>query len=321
MVAFVTGGSGFVGGALIRELLGRGDTVRALARSDEAAAKVSALGAVVVRGDLDDVPAMTDGMRGCDVVFHSAAYVKEWGAPEDFHHANVQGTQNALDAAKAAGVRRFVHIGTEAALIGGRPIVNADETWPFPEKPIGLYPLTKGLAEKLVRAANTEGFTTVVVRPRLIWGKGDTSVLAGFVHAVKTGRFMWMGGGHYKTSTCHVRNVCEGALLAAEKGRGGEAYFLTDGAPVEFRDFITRMLKTQGIDPGRKNMPQWAAFMLADLCEFVWNVFSLKGPPPLTRFLVRVMGSEVTVNDAKARRELGYVGSVSVDDGLREMSG
>jgi nucleoside-diphosphate-sugar epimerase len=320
MTAIVTGGSGFVGRALIQALRARGDEVRALARSEAAAAKVAALGATPVRGDLDNVNAMTDGMRGCDTVFHAAAFVQEWGTPEEFHHANVQGTQNALDAAKRAEVRCFVHIGTEAVLIGGNPIVNADESWPFPEKPVGLYPLTKGLAEKRVRAANSDTFRTVVVRPRFIWGKDDTSVLANLVKAVNDGRFMWMGGGAYKTSTCHVRNVCEGALLAAEKGRGGEAYFLTDGAPVQFREFITRLLQTQGIDPGTKSVPRWLAYAMADLSEMVWRLLPLKGAPPITRFVVRVMGSEVTVSDAKARRELGYTGRVTIDEGLRELN-
>ena len=130
---------------------------------------------------------------------------------------------------------------------------------------------------------------------------------------------MWMGGGRYKSSTCHVRNVCEGALLAAEKGRGGEAYFLTDGEPVVFRDFITKMLKTQGVDPGTKSVPRGVAFVMADVCELVWRLLALKSTPPITRFVVRVMGSEVTVNDAKARRELGYTGHVSIEEGLKEM--
>jgi len=318
MIAFVTGGSGFVGRALIQALRARGDEVRALVRSDSASATVSSLGAIPVRGDLDDSAAMEAGMQGCGAVFHSAAFVKEWGTREEFFQANVQGTQNVLDAAKRAGVPRFVHIGTEAALIGGEPIINADETRPFPQHPIGLYPLTKGLSEMRVRQANCDGFTTVVVRPRFIWGKDDTSVLANMVQAVKDGRFMWMSGGNYKTSTCHVQNVCEGALLAAERGRGGEAYFLTDGEPVIFREFVTKLLKTQGVDPGTRSMPYGIVYALASICEFAWRVLPLKGAPPINRFVVRVMGTEVTVNDAKARRELGYTSHKSIEEGLRE---
>src|SRR5437763_2396961 len=105
-----------------------------------------------------------------------------------------------------------------------------------------------GLAEAAVLAANGEGLETVVVRPRLIWGDGDTSVLPDIVAAVKRGRFVWLGGGRYLTSTCHVDNVVEGALLAAERGKPGEIYFLTEGATVEFRNLMTRLLHTPGID-------------------------------------------------------------------------
>jgi nucleoside-diphosphate-sugar epimerase len=120
--------------------------------------------------------------------------------------------------------------------------VNVNETWPVPERPIGNYPSTKAEAEKRVLSVSSADFTTVVVRPRFIWGKGDTSLLPEIIDAVKAKRFAWFSGGRYLTSTCHVANCVEGMLLAAEKGRGGEAYFLTDGEPVVFRDFITELL-------------------------------------------------------------------------------
>ncbi|HVK87739.1 MAG TPA: NAD-dependent epimerase/dehydratase family protein, partial [Kofleriaceae bacterium] len=260
---FITGGSGFLGKRLIAALVARGVRVRALARSEAAASAVRAAGADPVRGDLDDVAAMTEGMRGCDVVFHAAAYVKEYGKLAEFMKANVAGTEHALAAALAAGVKRFVHVGTEAVLADGKPIVRADETRPYPARPAGPYPITKGLAERAVLAANTRDFATVVVRPRFIWGKGDTSLLGQFVDAVKAGRFAWMNGGRYLTSTCHVDNVVEGALLAAEKGSPGAIYFLTDGEPVEFREFITALLATQGVDPGTRNVPVWLAKTIA----------------------------------------------------------
>jgi len=312
--AFVTGGSGFVGRELIAELVRRGVSVRALARSDAAAAVVSAAGAAAARGDLHDRAAMEAAMRDADVVFHSAAYVKQHGPRAEFFAANVVGTENTLAAAKAAGVKRFVHIGTEAVLADGEPIVHVDETRPRAARPIGLYPLTKGLAEAAVIAANGGAFETVVVRPRFIWGKGDTSLLPELVSAVKAGRFGWFDGGRYPTSTCHVRNVVEGTIAAAEKGRGGEIYFLTDGAPVEFRAFITEYLATQGVDAGSRSVPGWLARAVAAATSWMAR-------PPLTRTAIALVGHEVTVDDSKARRELGYVGHVSREAGLAEMRG
>lgn len=152
--AFVTGGSGFVGRNLIDELVNRGVTVHALARSDSAAETVESRGAVAIRGDLDEIAAMKKGMDDCDAVFHSAAVVELWGDPDHFHRVNVQGTQNVVNAAKMAGVPALVHVSTEAVLAGGPPIVDADETWDYPARPCGLYPTTKGAAERIVLQEN-----------------------------------------------------------------------------------------------------------------------------------------------------------------------
>lgn len=319
MTAFVTGGSGYVGRNLIRHLRARGFDVRALARSRAAAEGVTALGATAVDGDLDAVAAMRAGMAGCDTVFHAAALAAEWGPREAFRRCNVDGTRHALEAARAAGVNCFVHVGTEAALCDGSPLVDVDESRPLPDRPLPRYPQTKNEAERLVRAANAPGFRTVVVRPRLIWGNDDTSVLAALAAAVKAGRFMWMDGGRYPTSTAHVDNVCEALLLAAEKGRGGEAYFVTDGAPVELRDFVTKMLAARGVDPGSRSVPKWLVLPLARVSEWIWDTFGVEGEPPATRMAVHLFGEPVTVNDAKARRDLGYVGKVTREQGLASL--
>ena len=321
MRAFVTGGSGFVGRNLLEALRQRGDTVRALARSGEAIDVVSRRGAMPVRGDLDTTEVMRDAMRGFDVVFHVAALASEWGAPKLFHRINVEGTRHVIAAARDAGVSRLVHVSTEAVLLGGPPLRNADETRPRPFRPVGPYGWSKGLAEAEVLAENQRGLETVVVRPRLIWGTGDTTVLPRMVQAVRDGKFMWIAGGRYLTSTCHVRNACEGLLLAAERGRPGEIYFVTDGAPVEFRAFITALLRSQGVEPGDRSAPRWAVRLAAPAAEAAWRALPLRGAPPINRAILVTIGDEVTVSDAKARRELGYRGQVTIHAGLAEMSG
>jgi len=320
MRAFVTGGSGFVGRHLIAALKARGDTSLALARSPEAVAAVTAAGAEPFEGDLSDAGRLKEGMAGCDVVFHSAALVKSWARRADYYEANVRGTERVLEAAVSAGVKRLVHVSTEAVLVDGTPLVRADETRPLPERPIGDYPSTKGEAERRVLSVNSASFTTVAVRPRLVWGKGDTSVLPQMVDAVKSGRFKWVGGGRYLTSTCHVANCVEGMLLAAEKGRGGQAYFLTDGEPVVFRDFVTAMLASQGVTPGNGSLPFGLAATVATLSDLAWGVFGLPGRPPISRTELLLIGREVTVSDEKARQELGYEGRMPRGLGLKEMA-
>jgi nucleoside-diphosphate-sugar epimerase len=317
--AFVTGGSGFVGGRLIERLRGEGIDVRALARSDTAAERVRSLGAEPVRGDLSDTDAMLEGADGCELAFHAAARVGDWGPREEFERGNVQGTANVLAACERAGVRRFVHVGTEAALMAGEPLVNVDETAPLrPDSP-GLYSATKARAEQQVLAASRDGFETVAVRPRFVWGLGDTSVLPRIVELVLSGRFAWVGGGRHRTSTTHIDNTVEGLVLGARQGRPGNAYFVTDGEPVEFREFLSQLLATQGVAAPSRSVPAPLAHALAVAGESLWRALPVRGQPPMTRFAYWVSSQECTIRIDKARAQLGYEPVRTVADGLQEM--
>ena len=145
----------------------------------------------------------------------------------------------------------------------GEPLVMADEQVPLRPDSKALYSATKAKAEQAVLAANGDDLETVVLRPRLVWGLGDTTILPGVRAAADNGRWAWIGGGRHRTSTTHVDNVVEGLWLAATRGAPGGVYFVTDGEPVVFRDFITRLLATQGVDPGRRELPAGVAGALA----------------------------------------------------------
>jgi nucleoside-diphosphate-sugar epimerase len=167
-----------------------------------------------------------------------------------------------------------------------------------------------------VKRAAAEGLHACIVRPRAIWGRGDTVALPRLVAAVKQGRFMWIGGGEHLTSTCHVDNVVEGMLLAAESGRPGEVYFLTDGEPVVFKRWVGEMLATQGVHAPDRSLPRGVVNALSRVVERAWPVFKPGVAPPLARAVVALIGQEVTVCDGKARCELGYKASVSMGDGM-----
>ncbi|HEX5763251.1 MAG TPA: NAD-dependent epimerase/dehydratase family protein [Solirubrobacterales bacterium] len=319
--AFVTGGSGFIGGKLIERLVGDGRPVRALARSERAAAAVEALGAEPVRGDLSDRGAMAAGAAGAEVAFHLAAQLGEWGRWEDFERGNVEGTRNTLAACAEAGVRRFVHCGTEAALMAGEPLVGVDETAPLRPDSRAPYPATKAKAEQAALNASRDGFETVALRPRFVWGKGDTTLLPEMVATVEAGKWAWIGGGRNVTDTTHVANVVEGLMLAAERGRPGQAYFVTDGEPVVFREFVTELLRTQGVEPPDRSLPAWSAAPLARVSEAAWRVLPLKGAPPMTTFRSWLLTQECTIDISKARDQLGYAPAVSQEQGLAELRG
>jgi nucleoside-diphosphate-sugar epimerase len=310
--AFVTGGSGFIGGALIERLRREGWDVRALARSERAAERVRERGAEPVMGDLDDLH-----VEDCEVAFHAAAKVEDFGDPAEFERVNVQGTRNVVSACRAGGVRRLVHVGTEAALMAGQPLVNVDESAPLrPDSP-ALYSSSKAKAEEIVRGADLE---TVVVRPRFVWGRGDTTLLPALIEMVRSGRFRWVGGGRHLTATTLVDNTVEGLWLGATKAPAGGVYFVTDGEPVVFREFVTAMLGTQGVEVPDKSVPPAVAGAAARAAEGIWRRLKRPGNPPLTRFAVWVSSQECTIDISRAERELGYRPVKSRDEGLAELS-
>jgi nucleoside-diphosphate-sugar epimerase len=308
-----------VGGALIRRLVKDGWTVRALARSDRSVAAVEAAGAEAVRGDLDDVAAMREGSAGADVFHHAAAKVEDFGDPSDFERVTVQGTKNALAAARDADVARFIHVGTEAALMAGQRLVRVDESAPLrPDSP-APYPWSKAKAEQAVRDANGNGLETVVVRPRFVWGRGDTTLLPEIVSMVKGGKFAWIGGGGQLTSTSHIDNTVEGLVVAAERGKPGAVYFVTDGEPVVFREFVSELIRTQGVEPPTRTLPLGVARGVAAVTESAWKLMRRKDRPPLTRFTVWVSALECTLDDSLARNEMGYREIKTREQGLREL--
>jgi nucleoside-diphosphate-sugar epimerase len=294
--------------------------VYALAPTDKAARAVERAGAEAVRGNLDDPESLRDGMRGTEVVFHAAAKVDDWGRPADFERVNVEGTKNVLWAMRYSGVPRVVHVSTAFVLADGRPLVGVDEAAPHPRRPAGWLNRTKLDAERAVLAAGEDGLEPLVVRLAFVWGPGDTVWLPRFVEAVRTGRFRWVGGGRHLLSTTHVANAAHGLMLAADRGRPGEIYFLTDGPPVVFRELVTRYLATAGVTPPHRSVPPGAARALAAASEAVWSLFGVKKPPPMTRTTLPILGRECTVSDAKARAELGYEPVIDLDAGMEELA-
>jgi hypothetical protein len=319
MRLFITGATGFVGGAIARECVRRGDTVRAMARSADGTRAVRALGAEPVECSLETVDARH--ISGSDAVVHAAAFVGPWGSRRDFERGNVEGTRRVLEAARAAGATHFVFIGTEAAVFHGQHMREIDERAPYALRSPFLYSETKARAEALVLAANdpAAGFATVAVRPRLVWGPGDTSVLPEVLRMIENGAFAWIDGGRSITDTTHVDNVVHAVLLALEKGRGGEAYFVTDGERRTVREFLTSYVRTRGTEPPGRSMPGGVVRALAFVVEKLWRVLRLGSAPPIVRFAAAAMSRDCTIRIDKIRNELGYEPVVSFADGMERL--
>lgn len=314
---FVTGASGFVGGAATKYFVGQGHDVRAMSRSEASDAKIVALGAKAVRCDLEDVAATHIG--DSEAIVHCAAFVEQWGPIDAWKRFNIDGTARMLKAAREAGVRRFVHISTESVLWRGQHLRGVDET--YPRAPNSPYPYswTKARAEELVELANAADFQTIILRPRFIWGPGDTTLVPAIEHMAKSGQWMWIDNGRVKTSTTHIDNLVHAIDLALTKGKGGEAYFILDDGVRTMREMIAGIAATRGITLPDRSMPSWAADTLAAIAESAWRTFSLKGGPPLTRFAAMIMSRDSVLVDTKARREIGYAPRISVEEGLRQL--
>jgi nucleoside-diphosphate-sugar epimerase len=315
---FLTGGSGYVGRNLIRHFVAQGVTVVAMARSANAAETVSALGAIPFAGDLLDT-GVREAMAGCQWLIHAAADIDHGRGTPGQRRTNLDGTRNVLAAARAAGISRALYISTESVLLDGRPLIEAREAHPFPRHPAGAYSRTKGEAERLALSQAAPGFAVMAIRPRLVWGRDDTTALPQLTAAARSGQMAFIDGGHYRTSTTHIANLCTGVQLALTKGGSGETYFITDGAPVEFRSFITCLLETQGIAAPDKTVPRWLLRTMANVGDTLANISGgrIKGPITLQQFATSAV--EVTLDISKARHELGYAPVITAAEGLAEL--
>ncbi len=319
MRLFVTGASGFVGGAATQALGLSGHTVRAMSRSAASDPVIAERGATPVRCDLENVTA--EHLGDADAVVHCAAFVEQWGPAEAWKRFNVDGTARMLKASRDAGAKRFIHISTESVLWRGQHLSGVDET--YPRAPNSPYPYswTKARAEELVENASTAEFQTIILRPRFIWGPGDTTLLPVIEHMAKTGQWQWIDNGKAKTSTTHIANLVHAIELALTKGTGGQAYFILDDGTRTMKEIISAIAATRGITLPDKSVPSWAADALAGVAEGAWRAFNLKGQPPVTRFGAMIMSRESVLIDAKARRDMGYAPVISVEEGLRQLRG
>lgn len=322
MRVFVTGGSGFVGGAILRRLLDGGHEVAAHARSEEAAEKAREEGVKeVVVAPLDDERRLGRALEDRDAVIHAAARMEFWGEDEEFERDNFLPTIALHRAAVGAGVSRFVLLSAASVSTGSQRSPVVDEAMDE-GRPNIAYSRVKLATEKALLSLSAGGSAgrtrLVVLRPPYVWGEGMTS-LSEVVRVVETGRFAWIDRGRHTMDFVHVENLAEAATLALERGLDGGIYYVTDGGPMPVREFFTALMATRGVEPGDLSVPYAVAAPLGATLETVWRVFGRRKAPPLDRWIVSWMGRDRSYDITRARRELGYEPVVSFEEGLRRM--
>lgn len=322
MRALVTGGGGFLGKAIVERLLERGDEVRSLQRGDYP--ELDALGVDTRRGDLADAAVVDAAVEGCDAVFHVAAKAGVWGPYEEYHRANVVGTENVLAACLRHGVQKMIYTSTPSVVHSGSDVEGVDESAPYAEHFETAYPATKAVAEKQVLAANGKDLLTVALRPHLIWGPGDNHLVPRIVDRARSGRLRLVGGGTKLVDSIYIANAADAHLLAADRlapdaACAGRAYFLSQGEPVPMVDLINGILAAAGEPPCKKTISPGMAYAAGALLEGAFRLFRARAEPPMTRFVARQLATAHWYNLSAARRDLGYEPRVSIAEGLEEL--
>jgi dihydroflavonol-4-reductase len=304
--AFVTGGTGFIGGHLVRKLRARGDHVVALVRDPRKADHLRALGCELCDGSLGAVASLEDGVRGADATFHVAA-VYRVGIPKSerpaMYEANVRGTELVIDAAAAAGVRRIVYVSTIGAFgnTGGEVV---DETYRHPgERYLSYYEKTKVLAHQAALDRIARGMPVTIVQPGGVYGPGDTSDLAGLIDRIRAGKLPVRVFPETGFNWVHVDDVAEGILRAHDRGRAGEAYIL-GGQLGTLGDMIDAVAVTSGREPPRRTVPGFVVRMGIPLGPLIGRMMGVG--PNLGESIRAADGVTYWATDRKARRELGY---------------
>jgi nucleoside-diphosphate-sugar epimerase len=323
MNALVTGGGGFLGGAIVRRLRARGDAVRSLSRGHYS--DLDPLGVTQFQGDVADAEAVAEAAAGCDVVFHVAAKAGVGGRYSEYHRANVTGTENVLAACRRHGVRRLVYTSSPSVVFNGRDMEGVDESVPYPTHYDAHYPRTKALAEQLVLRANGPDLATVSLRPHLIWGPGDNHLIPRIIRRARAGRLRRVGGASKLIDSTYIDNAADAHLLAADRlARGspvaGKAYFLSQGEPVPLWGLVNRILAAAGLPPVTRSVPYGAAYAAGFVLEVAYALFCPRCEPPMTRFLARELSTAHWFDLSAARRDLGYAPGVSLDEGLRRLA-
>lgn len=322
MKALVTGGGGFLGGAIVRLLRARGDQVRSFSR--ESYPELTKLGVEQHQGDLSDLDAVQEAVRGCDIVFHVAAKAGISGDYELYYRPNVAGTDNVITACRTHSVGRLVYTGSPSVVFDGSDVEGGDESLPYPSSYEAHYPHTKAVAEQLVLEANSASLATVSLRPHLIWGPGDNHLVPRIVAKGRAGRLRRIGRRPCLVDTVYIDNAAEAHLNAADRlfpgsPPAGKAYFISNGEPLPLWDMVNHILAAAGLPPETRSISPGLASTAGTLCELVWKVLRLSGEPPMTRFVASELSSAHWFDISAARRDLGYQPRISLDEGLRRL--
>jgi len=317
----VTGGTGLLGSHIVEQLCRRGRPVRALVRPGSDIRWLQTQPVELVGGDLNDRASLEKACQGVRCVYHAAAKVGDWGPWEEFQRVTIEGTQQLVEAAIAAGVPRFIHISSVSTYgyVNGEGVV-IDETAPLGRNLYrwAYYTKAKVAAEEIVWRAHREGRIAVtVIRPSWIYGPRDRTTIGRQVAATRAGKVRIIGDGKNRLNVVYAGNVAEGAILAADSERAiGQAYNCSDDGVLTLEQYYNAIADALGEPRPVKHIPYRLAYGLAFLLECWGHLIRRKSPPFVARYSVWLMGRRSFFSAEKARRELGWSPTVTYEQGI-----
>jgi nucleoside-diphosphate-sugar epimerase len=316
----VTGGGGFLGNALIKRLVERGDAVRSLARNHYP--KLAKMGVDQIRGDIADSQTVARACQGVALVFHVAAKMPPWGKYRDYYTTNVIGTQNVIDGCTRNRVAKLVYTSTPSVVFDGTDMQGVNESVPYPVKFNAFYPQTKARAEQLVLKATGQGLRTVILRPHLIWGPEDPHFAPRLIARAK--KLKRIGDGTNMVDTTYIDNAVEAHLNAADMINkkpeiSGSIYFITQDEPIAAWEMIDAILAAAGLPAVKGAISYQTAWTMGTIMEFIYRTFHIPGEPPMTRFLADEVAKSHWFDISAAKKDLGYQPAISTKEGLRRL--
>jgi len=319
----VTGGGGFLGLEIVRQLCAVGYEVRTFSRQSYAG--LAALNVEQHRGDIADAIAVAAAVAGMDAVIHAAAKPGISGAYTDYYRANVLGCAAVINACRQHGVSKLVYTSSPSVAYAGLDQNGVDESTPYPRRYLAHYAKTKALGEQLVMAANSPQLQTVALRPHLVWGPGDQHLMPRLLERARSGRLRLLGNGMNLVDAVYIDNAAAAHLLALAalvpgSRAAGNAYYISNDEPWPLKDVINGLLATAGLPPVTKRVSPRLGYGLAAVVEGVHTLFQLKGEPPLTRFAARQLATSHWYNITAAKRDINYTPHISMHEGMARLA-
>lgn len=314
----VTGATGFVGSHLVAALLARGIRVRAMGRNPAALERLAALGVEPHAVDLGGNPeAIISACAGASIVYHLGALSSPWGARAAFESVNVGGTRAVIEGCRRGRVGRLVHVSSPSVVFDGRDHSDIRDDTPYPRRFVSVYSETKKMAEDCVNAAR-DSVPAVILRPKAVFGPGDTALLPRLIAAARAGRLPQIGDGDNRVDLTHIDNVVHALLLAAEAPEAvGKTYTITNSEPaLKLWEVIRHVLQGLGIAANLRRVPLPVALAAATAQEAIAHLTGRE--PLLTRYSALILARTQTYDISPARRDLGYAPVVSLQEGIEQ---